>query len=277
MENYIPENPAFHARYTCLGQLQQDIVDFITRNATKYIIAREVATREHIQVYLEYENTKKTWDNKFKSKFKSMDRRDKYFMPDKGTTMLYVCKDNDIIAKRGFSDEDIQNLHTQYHQNNPKTRISLEITESLELPPETKQEKTKKPRPPTFMAKCRQELEEEYPFLNWQKKHKKIVFLKVMTNLGQGCKNLDHIVVTRMVYGVLNSLIKDKKEWHEYWYQKCFGEDINEAPELSEEDDKKLDEEDDFATAYIKQIQEENERELNEISERLKKDFFNKK
>lgn len=269
--------PAYQARYTCQGDLQTQVVDFISRHALKYIVAREFASREHIQCYIEYDNAKKTWDNTFRIKFPTMDRRDKYFKLDRGTTKLYVCKDNDIISKRGFTDEDIENLHTQYHLNNPQTQISLNIDEVDVLPPLPKNEKPKKPRPPTFMCLCRNELQDEYPFLDWAKKHKKIVFLKVMSNLGQGVRNLDHVIVTRMVYGVLNSLIKDKKEWHEYWYQKCFGEDINDAPELNEEEDKKLDEEDDFATAYLKRIQEENEREENEMISRLKKNYFEKK
>lgn len=268
--------PAFQARYTCSGDLQAQVIDFITRNAQQYIIAREFATREHIQCYIEYELTKKTWDNKFKLKFPTMDRRDKYFKEDKGTTKLYVCKDNDIINKRGFTDEDIQNLHTQYHLNNPKTQISLKIEDIPDTPPLTNNEKVKKPKPPTFMSKCRLELEEEYPDLEWSKKHKKIVFLKVMNNLGMGCRNLDHIIVTRMVYGVLNSLIKNKREWHQYWYAKCFdGENFDEN---EQEDDTNLDEEiNEKLTAYLKQKQKEEEDEQNEIIHRLKKDYFKPK
>jgi len=275
----IPAIPAFQARYTCSrsSDLETRIIDFITRNANRFIIAREEATREHLQCYVEYENTKKTWDNTFKKKFPTMDRRDKYFMPDKGTTMLYVCKDNDIISKRGFSDEDIAELHTTYHKNNPKTRISLEITEALELPPDTKPEKVKKPRPPTFMSKCRQELEEEYPFIEWQKKHKKVVFIKVMENLGQGCKNLDHIIVTRMVYGILNSLIKNKKEWHQYWYAKCFqGEAFDQDDELPDDNDLYSEVEKKQHECMMR-IEEENKREELEIQNRHKKNFFNKK
>lgn len=270
----------FQARYTCQGELQLEIVEFISRNALKFIIAKEHATREHIQVYLEYENTKKTWDNKFKLKFPNMDRRDKYFMADKGTTMLYVCKDNDIIAKRGFTDEDIQNLHTQYHQNNPKTRISLEIKEYLDNPPETKPEKVKKPRPPTFMMKCRNELEDENPELDFDMEHEPIVFIKVMDNLGHQCKNLDKFIVIRLTNGILNSLIKYKRKWYQHWYRECFGKElygkdgnINIAkPEM--EDEWKLEEE---LTAFQQSVQAQNEREEKEIQDRHRKSYFIKK
>jgi len=247
--------PEYHGRYTCSGDLQQQIVDFISRNAQKYIIAQEHASREHIQCYIEYENTKKTWDNKFKIKFPELDRRDKYFKEDKGNTKVYVCKEKVILAKRGFSDDDIENFHTIYHQQNPKHQISLKIEESPILLPEIVERKVKKPRPPTFMRQCRDELEELYPTLDWKLKHKRIVFLKVMRNLGQGCKNLDHIIITRMTYGVLNSLIKDTKEWDEYWYHKCFGEELN--PPDSDFLENEL--EDDFLK-YLQEIQQQKDK-----------------
>lgn len=217
----------FQIRYTCSGDLQLRIVDFITRNALRFIIAREVASREHIQCYVELDITKKTWVNKFNESFPGMDRRDKYVMIDNGKTCNYVCKDGDIIAKRGFSNEDIENFKTEYHKENPKPEISIKIDESLILPPEKKTEKVKKQKVPPFMQLVRQELEDMHPNLQWHKKHKPLVFKMLMNKLGEGCKNLDHVIISRMTYGVLNSLIKDKKDWHEYWYMKAFGETLN--------------------------------------------------
>jgi len=269
--------PNYQARYTCSGELQSSVVDFITRNAQKYIIAKEIATREHIQCYVETEITKKTWDNKFRLKFPEMDRRDKYFKEDKGLTKFYVCKENCILAKRGFSDEDIESFRTEYHQTHPKEEISLKIEEILVSQPETKPEKVKKPRPPTFMTQCRNELEEDYPFMDWSAKHKKLVFLKVMNKLGEGCKNLDHIIITRMVYGVLNSLIKDKKEWHEYWYNKCFGEEFL---IVTSHDNTDLDKEDyhgETYDEYIKRVQKENAEEEARIINALTKPFLSQK
>lgn len=228
---------SYHIRYTCSGELQEGIVDFIMRNANKYIIAREIATREHIQCYVETRWCKKTWVNEFNKKFKGMDRRDKYVEPDKGATKFYVCKDGDIISKRGFTDEDIENFRASYHATHSKPPISLKIEESLISPPVIVTQKVKKQKTPTFMTICRNELEEEYPEKEWTKNDRPIVFKKIMHKLGQGCRNLDHIIISRMTYGVMNSLIKDKKEWHEYWYQKAFGEMLN----PHEEEDMSLD------------------------------------
>jgi len=217
----------YHIRYTCSGDLQAQIVEFITRNANKYIVAREFANREHIQCYVETNITKKTWVNKFNIKFTGMDRRDKYVEPDKGKTKQYVCKDGDIISKRGFTDEEIENFKIEYRKENPKPEISLKIEEIHDAPLLENSKKVKKTKAPTFMMQCRNKLLDEYPDKDWSMKDKPLVFRNVMYLLGQGCKNLDHIIISRMTYGVLNSLIKDKKEWLEYWYRKSFMEELN--------------------------------------------------
>lgn len=233
----IPQLPAFHIRYTCSDDLQTKIVEFITRNADRYIVSQEVASREHIQSYVETNVVKKTWVNKFNAKFKGMDRRDKYVMPDKGRTKWYVCKGEKrgelpiVLAKRGFTDADILKFHNEYWDS-----VSPEIEEQFALNIELKDDenviqvdkaKKKIPKPPTFMKQCRIELEDEYPDRDWSMKHKPTVFKKIMYKLGEGCRNLDHIIISRMTYGVLNSLIKDKQEWLEYWYQKSFGQELS--------------------------------------------------
>lgn len=228
MEKFL-SSKEYHIRYTCSGEPQAQIVDFIMRNAQKYIISREVASREHIQCYVVSNIVKKTWVNKFNLKFTSMDRRDKYVELDKGNTKLYVCKGESIsspphvIAKLGFSDEEITAFHSQYW----KQHIPEGIQNICILPPETKTEKTKKPPKPTFMKEMRQCLEDEYPEKDWSMSDKPLVFKKLMYMLGASCRNLDHIIISRMTYGVLNSLIKDKKEWLEYWFKKSFGEELN--------------------------------------------------
>jgi len=222
----------FHLRYTCSAELQCQIVDFITRNAKEYIICKEQANREHIHCYAVLDVTKKTWVNKFNLKFKGMDRRDKYVEPDKGNTKLYVCKGTgvgqyEILAKRGFTDEDIVNFNKQWWENNPKSNIVIEFSDSPQLP----EPKPKKQAKPSFMKQVRLELEELYPEKDWTIDDKPIVFKRLMFMLGDGCRNLDHIIISRMTYGVLNSLIKDKKEWLEYWYKKAFGEYLYESVE----------------------------------------------
>lgn len=237
--------PEYHGRYTCSGDLQLQIVDYISRNAQNYILAREYATREHLQCYIEYENTKKTWDNNFRKKFMTLDRRDKYFKLDRGSTIYYVCKfdaklppvdyeeiiKKHVVSSRGFTNEQIWKFNQYYWDHmlpeKDKQNISLQLSELPISLPEESCKKVKKPKTPTFMTQCRNELEEEFPNLIWEKKHKTIVFMKVMRKLSHGCKNLDHIIISRMTYGVLNSLIKDNKEWDQYWFKKSFGEDLN--------------------------------------------------
>jgi hypothetical protein len=233
-------------RYTCSGQTQDEVVKFIMKNALKFIIAKEIASREHIQCYVETKVVKKTWVNQFNLQIK-LDRRDKYVELDKGNTKLYICKGNgqtvqpEILAKRGFTDEEIVSFHNEYWLN--KKTIEMEFTPvSSILPPVEKLEKVKKAKTPTFMSIIRNELEEEYPYKEWDMKDKPLVFKKLMFKLGVGCRNLDHIIISRMTYGVLNSLIKDKKEWHEYWYRKAFnGEELYEV--VDDVEDMKLDEE----------------------------------
>jgi len=223
----------YHIRYTCTGELQNEIIDFIQRNTTKYIIAREFATREHLQIFAQTTITKKTWVNKFNLKFKNMDRRDKYVEPDKGKTKQYVCKENDIVSFRGFTQEQIDGFRSEYHQNlRPPPEIIFEPSSqvpTLEIHPF--QKKVKKP---TFMQEIRNTLEDEYPEKDWTKNDRQIVYKKVMYMLGQSCRNLDHIIISRMTYGVLNSLVKDKKEWLEYWFQKSFQEPMNVLPDCME-------------------------------------------
>lgn len=230
-ENFISYNirMEYHIRYTCSGDLQSQIVDFIMKNAQKYIISREVATREHIQCYVVTNVVKKTWVNKFNLKFKNMPARDKYVEEDKGKTKLYVCKGfgidklPEVLAKLCFTDQDVTDYHKQYWQEHIPQEIQ-NISVSL---PEIKEEKVKKVPKPTFMKELRQVLEDEYPQKEWSMSDKPIVFKKLMFMLGQNCRNLDHIIISRMTYGVLNSLIKDKKEWLEYWFKKSFGEELN--------------------------------------------------
>lgn len=226
----------YHIRYTCSGELQEQIVDFITRNAQKYIVSREFASREHIQCYVVTNVVKKTWVNKFNAKFKNMDRRDKYVELDKGNTKLYVCKGlnsstlPDVVAMLGFNEDDKIKFHSEYWANN--TEIVSDKVIEVPLITETK-EAVKKVKTKPFMAQVRDALDEEYPDKEWDKPDKRIVFRKVMFMLGRQCKSLDHIIISRMVNGVLNSLIKDKESWLEYWYEKAFGEELNPHEDFS--------------------------------------------
>lgn len=227
----------YQVRYTCSESKQLEVVDFITRNANKFIISREQAAREHLQCYVEMDITKKTWVNKFNLKVKGLKPRDKYVEPDKGGTLLYVCKgDNlmtppEVLGKRGFTDEDVTNFHKQYWESHIPEEIQNIPVSLPEVSTQIVQSQAfvvKKSKKPTFMMEIRLILEDEYPDREWTMNDKSIVFKKIMFRLGQNCKNLDHIIISRMTYGVLNSLIKDKKEWLEYWYMKAFCESLPE-------------------------------------------------
>lgn len=284
----------WHGRYTCTGDLQLKVIDFVSRNAGKYIISREYASREHLQCYIEYPKAKKTWDNTFRSSFKELDRRDKYFVEDAGRTKIYVCKFEGrvtveevlerqsvgLLSYRGFTPEEIQEFNKIYWDDfalNSEKQKANKIEIILEPSPETKSEKTKKPRPPTFMRQCRNELEDEYPNIVWKHKHRKLVFMKVMDNLGMQCKNLDKFIIIRMVNGVLNSLIKNRKEWHEYWYQECFNDQLYLDGVVEIDDDDKVDEEYEKFTAYLEQIKKENEEEELKTINAAKLAYFGKK
>lgn len=229
----------YHIRYTCSDELQVKIVDFITRNAQKFIISREIASREHIQCYVEMSITKKTWVNKFNEKIKGMDRRDKYVELDKGRTKWYVCKGKsagplghpDVIVKRGFSEAQIIEFHQEYWSKYAvefkEMEKQINFDENCILLPETKEEKPPKTKKPPFMQQVRTRLLEKYPTLEWKMVHRPIVFKTVLNMLGEFCKALDHIILSRLVYGVLNSLIKaDDAEWAKYSYGKAFDSDL---------------------------------------------------
>lgn len=245
--------PEFHMRYTCQNPVQGLVIDFITRNGASFIIAKEYASREHLQCYVSTSIVKKTWDNKFRERFKELDRRDKYVKEDAGFTKQYVCKGGakrgeypDILAKRGFTDEDIIRFHNEYWDVHEEEGIKASVSDEIHLnitetPKEPKPEKIKK-RTPTFMKVVRDKLEANFPDKEWTKKDKQCVFCYVMRELGTSCKTLDHVIVTRMTWGILNSLIKDRRDWNAYWYSKCFNEPYSLIDHLSWDENPKDDE-----------------------------------
>lgn len=215
--------PEYHIRYTCEGELQSSIVNFIIRNSQSCIIAREFATREHIQCYVSTNVVKKTWVNKFNLAFK-LDRRDKYVMEDLGKTKQYVCKGvalnemPDIVNKRGFSDADIN----EYHQAYWATHIVVEPISFT--PTQMTSDKVRKKSMP-FMRQVYERLESDYPLREWVETDKPLIFRYVMDDLGRSNRSLDKFIVKRMVLGILNSLMKDHRaEWYTSFYHEVFAE-----------------------------------------------------
>lgn len=230
---------SFHFRATCTGQIQDQIVDFLARNSQgETIICREFATNEHIHALIHIDITKKSFCNKFKTKFNTMKGNKDYSIEEVKTNddnmAQYICKgesylDQPIILYKLRLRKAIEEYHSLYWEHNVIKKLEnekiLNFEEISQIPTLEVFKKEKKKRTPTFMMLCRDELIELYgENYDWEKNDLPKVFHKVMTKLGDLCKTLDHVIITRMVYGVLNSLIKDKKEWHEYWFQKCFPE-----------------------------------------------------
>lgn len=159
-----------------------------------------------------------------------MNRRDKYVEPDKGKTKIYVCKGAnpssppEVLGKRGFSDEDIIAYHNQYWEEHLPIALQEAAANAVEVVAPSV--KVRKPRTPNFNERVRDELDAMFPDRIWKSKDKPIVYKKVMSSLGRHARNLDHAILARMVFGVLNSLIKQNREWLEYWYAKAFNEDL---------------------------------------------------
>lgn len=248
---------SWHFRYTCSGDLQVKIVDFLTRKCGAYIICREYGDQngnEHIQAYLEFEVTKKHFMETLNKKFPNPNRRDKYLEPDKGETKQYVCKGESygtlpvVLGKRKFDQEDITMYHELYWKKNNQSRngnkdiskIFLKIEEKSQvetldesglliwnqiknLPLDNKKVKKKQK---TMMRVVRDEcIQIKGEDHTWSMIDKYFVFHRTLKTLGDFCKSLDHIILNRMVLGILNSLIKEDKEWYLYWWTKCYPDD----------------------------------------------------
>ena len=84
--------------------------------------------------------------------------------------------------------------------------------------------KPKREKQPTFMEKVRNRIEEDYPNRDWtgNVQDYRIVFHTTMKMLGSSCRTMDEFIVRKMVNGLVNSFCKDKKSWHDYWFDKCF-------------------------------------------------------
>jgi len=238
---------SFHFRATCQNPIQERIVDFLSRNSQgETLICREYAKNEHIHALIHIDITKKSFCNKFKAKFPMMKGNKDYSCEEVKKTdrhmCQYICKGKNWGYVPDINPEvlyaralvyTIEEYHNAYWDQNPQMMdIKKQLAESDEMvqaTPCNNIEKKPKKKTPTFMQLVRSHLEEEYDNIDgvvyqWSKKDLPKVFTAVMKKLGQHCKNLDHIIISRMTYGVLNSLIKDGKEWHEYWFKKAFPE-----------------------------------------------------
>lgn len=248
---------SYHFRYTCSGDIQAKLVDFLTRKCKAYIICREygeINGNEHIQAYLEFDVTKKHFMEVLNKKFPNPNRRDKYLEVDKGETKQYVCKGEAhgklpvVLGMFKFTQQDVTLYHELYWKKNNDikkghkdiSQIFLKIEEKSQVDtldksgilvweqntPIVSQKVNVKKKQKTIMRLIRDEcIDIKGQEHEWCMSDKYFVFYHTMKILGEQCKSLDHIILNRMVLGILNSLIKDNKEWYLYWWQKVYPDD----------------------------------------------------
>ena len=233
---------SYHFRAHCSGLLQDQIVDFLARNSEgETIVCRELAEREHIHALVHTRITKKSFCNKFKAKFSTMDgNKDYSFTPVKNSDAdmcQYICKatkmgDQPIILMSRALKNTIEEYHNEYWMvhalTHPSTSVKQEIQE-IQQKSQTSTfeiiEKPKKKKVPPFMVTVREDLIQEYGSeYQWELEDKWRVFSSVVDHLGDFVKALDHIIVGRMTNGILCSLMKDRKKFKCALWDKCFQE-----------------------------------------------------
>lgn len=223
--------PPFHFRLTCDVADNAKYCDFLLRNSSgKFLCVAEKGNRDHIHCYLEFQMTKKSFMNKFNEKFKGIDRRDKYLDEDKGTTLQYICKgpnskvktDVNVVAKRTLTDLDIAQLHDEFWKNRVPDEVPIVFTPISEVICEQVEIKKKSKRAPPFLTGVYNELFLQQDDWTYGLADKQRIFKFLMMRLGQSVKTLDKIIVTRMVNGLQNALVADKKQMYEHWWSECF-------------------------------------------------------
>lgn len=226
--------PPFHFRLTCDVADNAKYCDFLLRNSSgKFLCVAEKGNRDHIHCYLEFQMTKKSFMNKFNEKFKGLDRRDKYLDEDKGTTLQYICKgpnskvktDVNVVAKRTLTELEIVQLHDEFWKNRVIEEVPIVLTPVSEICGEYVELKKKSKRAPPFLTSVYNELFLQQDDWTYGVADKQRIFKFLMMRLGQSVKTLDKIIVTRMVNGLQNALVADKKQMYEHWWCECFPND----------------------------------------------------
>lgn len=244
----LPKFSGYQFRFTCDGELQTQILDFMLRNSTgEFICSRENGTqngREHIQGYCEFEITKKSFMNKFNEKFKKqLETRDKYLDKDKGHTRSYVCKGVEpqqpfsptnpyILSSRALTST-IENNYINYWSNAQKINtvyghkdkqiIIANFEESLQVATLKKQKKMQFLQGLTF--KIRSMKPDDY---KWSRsKDLGFVYRHTKRGCGEAVKIFNKYRLAEMVNGVLNSLIGEDELDDWLWFQECFPNETN--------------------------------------------------
>jgi hypothetical protein len=127
-----------------------------------------------------------------------------------------------VVAKRTLTDLDIAQLHEDFWKNRIQVDAPIVFTPVSEVLLEQVEIKKKSKRAPTFLTRVYNELFLQQDDWTYGVADKQRIFKFLMMNLGQSVKNLDKYIVTRMVNGLQNALVADKKQMYEHWWSECF-------------------------------------------------------
>lgn len=142
--------------------------------------------------------------------------------PPDATGYVYVCKGPEafvksppqVMAKAGFSDEEITQLHEEYWANNKIYQKSLQPepikVDLSEAPIVKKRQKTI-----TWTQQMIYDIEAVYPDKCWslqQETDKTKLCDLILDKMGQGGKALDKVVFRRIFYAVYNGVRKTNQD-----------------------------------------------------------------
>lgn len=136
----------------------------------------------------------------------------------------YVCKGTGpewdtgkpTVLSTTFTEDEIKEFHRIYWNHANRIKVDLGSAEVVE-------EKPKRKRTKTFMEKLRDEIEVEFPNHRWNPEmdtDMEFLATRLLKRLGDTAKNLDTIIFTRLMNGLLNGLPKayevEQKEKQHY-------------------------------------------------------------
>lgn len=228
------------------------VLEFCKNHLCKYIIALENADSEdkrtHIHIHGEsvcFKNSqslRRAWESAKLPTGRgnySLKSHDNTVKPPDERGYIYVCKGKDsfvkeppcIMAKSGFSDEEINELHEKYWADNRIYQDQLRkanqpetIKVDLSLLPEVK----KKPKQITWTQALIEEINATYPDKTWNvylDVDKREICDLILDRMGAGGKALDEIIFKRIFYAVYNGIRKtnqNKTAFRQRFYD-CVG------------------------------------------------------
>jgi len=139
--------------------------------------------------------------------------------PDKNG-YIYVCKGPEafvktapqILAKEGFTDDQITELHEEYWANNKIYQKSLQ-PEPIKVDLSEAPVVAKRPKTITWTQRLIYDIESSYPDKEWSIEfdRKKLCDL-ILDKMGQGGKALDKVIFRRIFNAVYNGVRKSSED-----------------------------------------------------------------